>query len=315
MLRFQAETAPTDSAATDASGAATTGALGFDPSFLADGDWWLEQAAAYAPRILLALAVYLIGRWVAMLIVAGAAKALRLRHVDETLTRFLSSALGMSLTVMVVIAALGQLGVKTTSFVAILGAATLAIGFALQDSLGSLAAGVMLILFRPFRVGDYIEGGGTAGIVEEINIFHTMLRTPDNKQIVVPNARMTGDKITNYSTKPTRRIDLIFGCSYGDDLLEAKTLLMKILKEEERVLAEPAPMVGVHALGDSSVNFAVRPWVKASDYWDVYFALQERVKLRFDAAGLSIPFPQRDVHIHTTEGDGAAREARAIATR
>lgn len=281
-------------------------AFSLDWSVLTNPDWWVERVAEFAPRVLAAVAVYLIGSFVARLFVRGVAAALRARDVDETLTKFLSSVLRMALLAMVIIAALGQLGVKTTSFVAILGAATLAIGFALQESLGSLAAGVMLIFFRPFRVGDFVEAGGTTGIVEEISIFHTVLRTPDNKRIVVPNNKMSADSITNYSANDTRRVDMVFGCGYGDDLAEAKRVLAAIVAEDERVMDEPACDLFVLELGADSVNFALRPWVKKEDYWGVWGDVHEQVKLRFDAAGLSIPYPQRDVHLHTVEGAQAS---------
>jgi len=219
-------------------------------------------------------------------------------RVDAILTSFLTNMTYMVLMVLVVISALGQLGVNTTSFAAIIGAAALAIGFAMQGSLGNFAAGIMLILFRPFKAGDFVEAGGVAGVVEEIQVFATKIRTPDNKEITVPNGQITGGSIVNYSAKGTRRVDMVFGISYGDDLARAKGILQRLIESDERVLRDPAPTIAVLELGDSSVNFAVRPWVKTGDYWPVFFDLTERVKLEFDAQGISIPFPQRDVHLH-----------------
>jgi small conductance mechanosensitive channel len=197
----------------------------------------------------------------------------------------------------VFIAALSTLGFETTSFIAVIGAAGLAIGFALQGSLANFASGVMLIIFRPFSVGNFVEAGGQSGSVEEIRIFSTVLKTPDNKMVIIPNSKITGDNIVNYSAKDQRRIDMVFGIGYGDDLQRAKQILERIIAEDSRILDDPAVTIGVLELGDSSVNFAVRPWVKTADYWAVYFDLMEKVKLTFDREGISIPFPQRDVHL------------------
>ena len=218
--------------------------------------------------------------------------------VDDTLISFLANITYMGLMVLVVIAAIGKLGVNTTSFAAVIAAAGLAVGFALQGSLANFAAGVMLILFRPFKVGDYVEAAGVSGVVEEIQVFATMLRTPDNKQVVVGKAAVTGDSITNYSAKETRRVDLVFGIGYGDDIKQAKGMIERILGEDDRVLQDPGPTIGLLELGDNSVNLAVRPWVRTADYWAVYFDLNERIKLAFDAGGISIPFPQRDLHVY-----------------
>jgi len=261
-------------------------------------DAMVEYAKEHGPSILIALATFVIGMWVAKLVRKGVRRVLSARNVDATLTGFLSSITYLALMTMVVIAALQKLGVQTTSFIAVLGAATLAIGFALQGSLSNFAAGVLIIFFRPFRAGDYVEVAGVAGVVLDVQVFATSLKTPDNKKIVVPNGSVMGGNITNYSAHDTRRVDMVFGCSYGDDILQAKQVLEKILKSDERVLADPAPVVAVSELGDSSINFVVRPWVKTADYWNVYWDTHEKVKLEFDAAGVSIPFPQRDVHMH-----------------
>jgi small conductance mechanosensitive channel len=259
---------------------------------------YLEQAIQlYAVDIVLALVILVLGRLAVRWITGLLKRVLTKRGTDATLSTFVANLAKGILLAVVVIAALGQLGIETTSLVAIVGAAGLAIGLALQGSLSNFAAGVMLIVFRPFKSGDFVEAGGVMGVVEEVQIFTTSLRSPDNKHIIVPNAKIIGDSIVNYSTKDIRRIDLVFGIGYQDDIRKAKDVLHDIIGAEGRVLADPAPTVGVLELGDSSVNFAVRPWVKTADYWDVYFALTEEVKLRFDAEGISIPFPQRDVHV------------------
>jgi len=202
----------------------------------------------------------------------------------------------------VIIAAINQIGVQTTSLIAVMGAAGLAVGLALQGSLANFASGVLIVMFRPYRVGDFVEAAGIAGVVLQVQILTTILKTGDNKQIIVPNGAITSGNIVNYSTKPTRRVDLVLGVGYDDDLKQARQLIDKMLEEHELVLKDPAPTVGVLELADSSVNFAVRPWVNTADYWTVYFDLHEQFKLRCDAAGISIPFPQRDVHLHQVEG-------------
>jgi small conductance mechanosensitive channel len=203
------------------------------------------------------------------------------------------------MAVFVVIAALGQLGVQTTSFITVLGAAGLAVGLALQGSLSNFASGVLIIIFRPFHVGDYIDGGGVSGVVKAIHIFTTTLTTPDNKRVIVPNTKIMGDNIINYSAEGTRRLDLTASISYGDSIDTAKAVLMDVLNKDPRVLNDPAPFVGVSAMAESSIDFAVRPWVKVADYWDVFFALNEAIKKRIEAEGLTIPFPQRDVHMYS----------------
>jgi len=222
-------------------------------------------------------------------------------HVDETLVSFLATLCYVGIIAFVIIAALGKLGLHTASFVAILGAAGLAVGLALQGSLANFAAGVLMIIFKPFKVSDYIEGGGVGGVVEQIGIFITELKSPDNKKIIVPNAKMTSDNIINYTAKDIRRVDIVAGVSYGDDLDKVKEVLAGILDKDDRILKEPAPTIGVLELADSSVNFAVRSWVKTADYWNVFFATQESIKKRFDAEGICIPFPQQDVHLHKAD--------------
>ena len=196
---------------------------------------------------------------------------------------------------------MSALGIPMTSFIAIIGAAGLAVGFALQGSLGNFAAGVMILLFKQFKAGDVIEAAGILGVVESLNIFSTQLKTGDNKTIFVPNGKLVGDNIINYSTKPTRRVDLVIGVSYDADLSHVKSVLGDILAKEDRVLKDPEPTIGVLELADNSVNFAVRPWVNAADYWGVYFDLHETIKVRFDSERIGIPYPQRDIHLHQVE--------------
>ncbi len=255
-------------------------------------------AAEYGLKLLAAIAVLVIGR-----IVAGWLKRLihgmmERRSVDPTITGFVTSLAYIAMMAFVVLAALGQLGIQTTSFIAILGAAGLAIGLALQGSLSNFAAGFLMIIFRPFKVGDFIEGAGVSGTVEKIEMFTTTLRTGDNKIIIVPNANLSSDTIINYSARETRRVDLTVGAAYDADIAQVKRVLEEILKEDERVLDEPAPLVAVGELADSSVNFVVRAWVKSSDYWGVYFDTTEKVKLRFDQEGIGIPYPTRDIHVY-----------------
>jgi len=225
-------------------------------------------------------------------------KLMTTRGLDPMLVAFLAAILYAILLVAVVIAAVGQLGIQTTPLVAVLGAAGLAVGLALQNSLGNFASGVMLVLFRPFTKGDFVEAGGTSGTVSEVGIFNTVLNTPDNRRVIVPNGQITNDIITNYSAHDTRRIDLIIGVDYGDDLKTARATIEKVIKAHDKVLEDPAPIVWVMELADSSVNFAVRPWVAAPDYWQVRNELLEQLKTELESAGCSIPFPQRDVHLH-----------------
>lgn len=241
----------------------------------------------------------LVGGWIAAKIVRGFVdRALRRARIEAALAGFLTTVAYALLMTLVVISSITALGVPTTSFVAVLGAAGLAVGFALQSSLGNLASGVMLIVFRPFKAGDFIEAAGVSGTIEEIQIFATVLKTPDNKRVFVPNSSVTAGTITNYSFNDTRRIDLVFGIGYGDDIKKAKVVLEQVLAADDRVLDEPAPIVALSNLGDSSVEFVVRPWVKREDYWEVACHIREAVKDRFDAEKISIPFPQSDVHLH-----------------
>jgi small conductance mechanosensitive channel len=257
-----------------------------------------ELGTVFGVKILAALAVFIIGRWVVKYLRRLTRRIMEKRNVDPTLTKFLTNLTYIALLTFVILAALGMLGIQTTSFIAVLGAAGLAIGLALQGSLANFAAGVLMIIFRPFKVGDFIEGAGVAGTVEEIQIFTTQLVTPDNKTVIIPNAQITSDVITNYSSKGTRRADMVIGIGYQDDIDKARAIISDVLSEDDRILKEPAINIAVAELADSSVNFTVRPWVKAEDYWNVVFDATENIKKRFDAEGVSIPFPQRDIHVY-----------------
>ena len=258
----------------------------------------LDLLFQYGPKVIAAVVIFIFGRIFARIIRNAVRRILKRSKVDDLLISFVGSLTYMGVLAFVIIAALNQLGIQTTSFVAILGAAGLAIGLALQGSLSNFAAGVLMIIFRPFKNGDYIEGAGVAGLVEQIQIFTTELRTPDNKLVIIPNANLMGSNIINYSANKTRRIDMVFGIGYDDDLLKAKKILQEILESDTRILKDPAPVIAVSELGDSSVNFVVRPWAATKDYWDLYFYLMETVKIRFDAEGITIPYPQRDVHLY-----------------
>ena len=257
-----------------------------------------EFATGLFINIISATVVLVAGIWAAKLIKKLVVSIMGKKEIEPMLISFASSITYIALIAFVIIAALGQLGIQTTSFIAIIGAAGLAIGLSLQASLSNFASGVMIIFFRPFKVGDFVEAGGVSGVVEGIQIFSTQMRTGDNKAIIVPNSSITNSNITNYSAKDERRVDLVFGIGYDDDIKQAKKVLQDIVKKEKRILKDPEPVIAVSELADSSVNFVVRPWVKTGDYWGVYFDLTEAVKLRFDKEGISIPYPQQDVHMH-----------------
>lgn len=261
-------------------------------------DGVLNLVTTWGPPAVYAVVTLVIGWLIARMVRSALRRAMTQGKVDPTLTGFFANLAYLALVALVVVTALGKLHVPTASFVAVIGAAGLAVGFALQGSLGNFAAGVMLTVFRPFKVGDYIEAGGTSGSVEEIQVFATTLKTPDNKAVVVPNGAITGGSITNYSAKPVRRVDMVFGIGYGDDIAKAKQIASDILAKDDRVLGDPEPTVAVCELGDSSVNLAVRPWVNTADYWAVLFDVTEAIKLEFDAQGITIPYPQQDVHMH-----------------
>lgn len=250
----------------------------------------------YGLNILFAVAIFFIGKWLVVKLTAFAKKMMLRANIDTTLVEFSESLIYFGLMLIVIIAALNQLGVDTTSFVAVFGAATLAIGLALQGSFSNIGAAVLIIIFRPFKVGDVIEAAGVMGEVTDINLFSTIITPIDKRTVIVPNASIIGGNITNFSQREQRRVDHVFGIGYDDDLKLAKETLMEIVKADERILQEPAPFVAVSELADSSVNFVVRAWTKTDDYWDVYFDMLETVKLTFDEKGISIPYPQMDVH-------------------
>lgn len=260
-----------------------------------------EWAALYGLQVIGAIITLVVGR-----IVAGVCRRIVRRimtraKADPTLVSFVGQLTFAALMTFALIAAIRRVGVETTSFVAVIGAAGLAVGLALQGSLANFAAGVLLIAFRPFRAGQFIEAAGVTGTVEEVRIFTTQLITPDNRTVIVPNAKLTADNIVNYSAKGTRRVDMVIGVEYGADLQAAKQVLLDVLKADERVLQDPAPVVAVVELADSSVNLAVRPWTSADDYWSVYFDTLETAKQRLDETGIGIPFPQHDVHLYQQE--------------
>jgi len=256
-----------------------------------------EIVAVWGLKVIAAIAIFVIGRWVAMGVRKGVRRVMEKADTDPIIVGFVGSISYIALLAFVIIAALGQLGIQTTSFIAILGAAGLAIGLALQGSLANFAAGFLMIMFRPFKVGDFIEGAGVAGVVESIQIFTTTMKTGDNKTIIIPNAKLSGDNIVNYSAKLTRRVDMTVGVAYDADLSVVRDVLKDIISKESRIHSDPEPLIAVAELADSSVNFVVRVWTDTGDYWAVMFAMNETIKNRFDAEGIGIPFPQRDLHI------------------
>jgi len=256
-----------------------------------------QLAIDYGQAIVFAVVIFVVGRIVAKIAAGVMKRGMKRGGADETIIGFVGNIAYGLLMAFVVIAALNQLGVETTSLAAILAAAGLAVGLALQGSLSNFASGVLVITFRPFKVGDYVEAGGTSGTVEEVNLFTTHLKSPDNKSVIVPNGSITTNTITNYSAKPTRRIDLVFGIGYDDDMKQAKDIIAEVFDGDARILKDPAPTIAVDELGDNSVNIVARPWVATADYWAVKWDLVETIKRRFDESGISIPFPQRDVWI------------------
>lgn len=262
----------------------------------------VEIVASYAFSLLMALLIFVIGKWAVNKIVKLLGKVLRkVKGMDETLIKFLENIVYYALMIVVILTALGKLGVETTSFLAILGAAGLAIGLALKDSLGNFASGVMIILFKPFKVGDFVTAGGVTGSVSEVGIFNSVFITGDNQKIIVPNSAITSSSITNVNAFDTRRVDLVVGISYDDDIKKAKEILTNILNSNEKVLIEKGITVAVSELADSSVNFVVRAWVNTPDYWDVKFGLTESIKTTFDKEGITIPYPQQDVYHHNKD--------------
>jgi small conductance mechanosensitive channel len=286
-----------------ASSAASNLSLDSILEFLKNNGIDSSTVVALGKNIVIALVIFYVGRMVVGLVVRGLRRVMQKQEVDKTLETFICNLVRMALLVVVVIAAIGALGIQTTSFIAIFGAAGLAVGLALQGSLSNFAAGVLIVLFRPYRVGDYIEAAGISGSVEQVQILTTVLKTPDNKQIIVPNSQVMDSIITNYSANDTRRVDMVVGVSYSDDLDKVRSILEELVAAEERILDDPACTIAVSELADSSVNFVLRPWVNTADYWGVWFDMTEAVKKRFDQEGISIPFPQQDIHLHKAYSD------------
>jgi small conductance mechanosensitive channel len=269
-------------------------------------NWFVDNQLLlidFVIKLIVAVAIIVVGKFIAKMVRQGVIKVMRHKDMDEAIISFISSLLYGMLFFIVIVAAISHLGFNTTSLVAIVGAAGLAIGLALQGSLSNFASGVLLIVFKPFKSGDFIEVAGVAGMVEQILIFSTQLRTGDNKTVIIPNGAITSGTITNYSTKVTRRIDLIIGVSYKADLAKTKALLLAITSADKRVLKDKTVTVGVSALADSSVNFVVRPWVNSADYWPTYYDLLEKIKTELDNAGIEIPFPQLSIHMNKEESN------------
>jgi small conductance mechanosensitive channel len=268
-----------------------------------DAVWsWIS---VYSLNIIGAILIFIVGKWLARRISNLLLKLLKKNNIDPALVSFLGNLTYYALIVLVVVAAAGRLGINTTSFLTVIGAAGLAVGLALKDSLSNFAAGVMLVLFRPFTIGDVVSTAGITAKVEKITIFNTLFCSPDNQLIIVPNNKIISDIITNINAKDTRRVDLTVGISYSDDIAKTKEILARLAKEDSRILADPAPTIAVAELADSSVNLVFRPWVKTEDYWDVRFELTEKIKNTLDEAGISIPFPQQDVHLFVEKEEAA----------
>lgn len=263
-----------------------------------NGTDWGAMAIEYGQKLAMGILILVIGLWIASMITNSVKKLMDKRDYDPALKGFLGSMLGMVLKVLVVISALGTLGIEMTSFVAILGAAGLAVGMALSGTLQNFAGGVMILIFKPFKVGDVIQAQGYTGGVSEIQIFNTILKTPDNKTIIIPNGGLSTGSMVNFSTEARRRVDWTIGIGYGDDVDKARSVIKGMIDADKRILQDPAPAIVVSELADSSVNFAVRAWVEAADYWGVFFEMNENVYKTFDKEGLNIPYPQMDVHVH-----------------
>lgn len=263
-------------------------------------------ATLYGLRLVGAAALVIAGRLAARALRRAVRRLLERAHVEPTLVQFTGNFVHWALFVFALIAAMGVLGIQTTSLVALLGAAGLAVGLALQGSLANVAGGVLLLFLRPFRLGDFVEAAGVMGTVKDIDIFTCTFLTPDNKRVTIPNAAITGGNVINYTVTGTRRLDLTIGVAYHEDLARVRAVIADVVKPHPLVLADPPPVIGVMELADSSINIVVRPWVKSPDYWDAHFALTEAIKTRFDAEGITIPFPQRDVHLIAADTPGSA---------
>jgi small conductance mechanosensitive channel len=257
-----------------------------------------DVVIAFGPRLIGAIITLIIGWWIIKIIQRSMRKSFEKREMEPSLRGFLNSMIGILLKVLLLISVIGMIGVQMTSFIAILGAVGLAVGMALSGTLQNFAGGVIILLFKPFKVGDYIEAQGHSGSVNEIQIFNTILKTPDNKTIIIPNGGLSNSSMTNYSTEPRRRVDFVFGIGYGDDVDKARSVIRKLIDDDERILKDPEPFIAVSELADSSVNLVVRVWAEASNYWGIYFDMHEKVYKSFDKEGLNIPFPQMDVHMH-----------------
>lgn len=267
-------------------------------SMMPSTDLVVDYAVTYGGKILLAIATLIIGLWLIRKLSRVLRRTFEKRSFDKSLQTFLVSFVGITLKILLVISVISMVGVQMTSFIALLGAAGLAFGMALSGTLQNFAGGVMILVLKPFKVGDYIEAQGFAGSVKEIQIFHTILNTPDKKLIVIPNGGLSTGSLINYSAEPIRRVDWTFGIGYSDDIDKAKAIISQVITSDERALKDPEPFFGVISLGDSSVNIVARVWVEAANYWPLFFAMNEAVKKEFDKQGVSIPFPQRDVHIY-----------------
>jgi small conductance mechanosensitive channel len=261
------------------------------------GQYGMDMLMTYGPKAVTAIVILIVGLWVIRRLVAVVDKHF-VQRAEPTLAKFLSSLISVFLKTVLIIVVASTIGIQTTSLIAVLGAAGLAVGLALQGSLSNFAGGVLILIFKPFKVGDLIEAQGFIATVKEIQIFNTILVSADNRLIIIPNGSLSNGCMVNINHEPTRRVDFVFGIGYSDDIDKAKSIIQSVVDAEERGLKDPAPLIVVSELADSSVNFTVRVWVNTSDYWGVYFAMHENVKKAFDAQGISIPFPQRDVHIH-----------------
>jgi small conductance mechanosensitive channel len=302
--RLLAAAASDPNAAADQSGGISNFSVGTVQEVLSQIYTYL---ATYGLSILGALAIFLVGRWAAKLLSRVVAGAMIKAKMDATLVHFIKDLAYVAMLTFVIVAALAKMGIQTASFIAVLGAAGLAVGLALQGSLSNFASGVLMLVFKPMHVGDFVEAGGAKGTVKEIGIFTTILSSPDNVRIIVPNSQVMGGNISNYTVNGTRRVDMVIGVSYEDDLKKAKQVIEGVLAKDQRILPDPAPVVAVSALADSSVNFVVRPWVKCADYWTTYFDLTANIKLALEENGLTIPFPQRDVHLKNGNPVAAAK--------
>lgn len=260
-------------------------------------DLAVEYIAAYSPKLLLAILVLIFGLIGISWVVKVIKNAMEKKGIDLSLRNFLSSLISITLKILLIISVVSMVGIETTSFIAVIGAAGLAVGLALQGSLSNFAGGVLILFLKPFRVGDYIEAQGHGGTVHEVQIIHTILKTPDNKTIILPNGPLANNDIVNYTQEATRRIDFTFGIGYGDDITKAKEIINSIILNDERILKDPEPLVAVGALADSSVNITTRVWCKKEEYWNIHWDMFEKIKNEFDTNGISIPFPQRDIHV------------------